>query len=249
VKCSRCGLVRSDPVISSEEMEKLYKESKFTYGEETENLIKTYIHALKPILNQLNTEDNILEVGCGNGFMLNKLYKMGFKNIYGVEPSVEAVKKADKNIRKRIIANVLKPSFFVGKKFKLIFFFQTLDHIKSPGKLLEDCFRLLAPRGYIVAFQHNIESWSARILGEKSPIIDIEHTHLYSPVTLKMIFEKYGFSTQKVYSPVNIISIKHLVWLSPFPGFIKNKLLALKIPAKISIPLKLGNVCIIAQKE
>lgn len=247
VKCRTCNLVRSNPIIESSKIWKLYGESKFTYKEEVENLEKTYLAVLQPVLNKINKNDNVLEVGCGNGFILEKLYDRGYKNSYGVEPSQDAVAKANKKIRKNIAVDILKAGIF-KRRFKFIFFFQTLDHIPDPGKFLKNCYKLLEEGGYILAFNHNIDSLSAKLLGEKSPIIDIQHTFLYNHLTITKLFEKNGFGTLKVYSPTNTISLKYLMQLAPFPQIIKRKILFLKFP-NVNIKLKLGNLCIIAIKK
>lgn len=247
VQCKRDGLVRSNPVLSEKVLSELYKESKFTYGNETGNLIDTYIRALRPVLKKLSKDDPILEIGCGNGFVLKALYDMGYKQVFGVEPSLEAVKKANYRIRKNIAVDMLKPGLFKNKKFKFIFFFQTLDHISDPNNFLEICNAMLEPGGYILAFNHNVESLSAKILKEKSPIIDIEHTYLYSPSTITKLFEKYNFKTIKVYSPANTVSIKHLLWLLPLRRSLKAPMLKMNIP-DLSLKVKLGNLCIISQK-
>ena len=45
----------------------------------------------------------------------------------------------------------------------------------------------------ILCLNHNVESVSAHIMGERSPIIDIEHTYLYGPTTMRRIFQAGGF--------------------------------------------------------
>ncbi len=247
VKCKKDGLVRSNPVLSESILSKLYKESKFTYGNETTNLIDTYITALKPVLKKVLKTDSILEVGCGNGFILEALYNIGYQQVFGVEPSIEAVEKANKQIKKNIVVDMLKPGVFKNKKFKFIFFFQTLDHISDPNNFLEICNKMLEPGGYILAFNHNVESLSSAILKEKSPIIDIEHTYLYSPFTITRLFEKHNFETIQVYSPANTVSTKHLIWLLPLPRLLKVPMLKMSIP-NLSLKVKLGNLCIISQK-
>ena len=250
VKCKNDGLVRSNPIANHQTLEKLYKKSSFTYQQEIKNLTDTYIYHLKPILKKIKKMDNILEVGCGNGFVLNQLVKLGYKKTYGVEPSHDAIKKSNPKIRKNIKNTILKPSIFQkNMKFKFIFFFQTLDHIPNPNRFLKQCHKLLKRNGYILAFNHNINSFSSKLLKEKSPIIDIEHTFLYNKKTIKVLFEKNHFKTLKVYSPVNKISLKHFFWLLPLPLNLKNKILkSKKCTMKQKLFLKLGNLCIIAQK-
>jgi len=249
VKCNKCGLVRSTPAIDNEKLNNLYVQSKLTYDKEVDNLKITYISALKPILNTLNKNAKILEIGCGNGFVLEELDKLGYKNCFGVEPSIDAVNKAGK-FKKRIANSYFKKGLFKEDSFDLIFIFQTLDHIPNPNEFLQECYKALKPGGHLYAYNHNVESLTAKVMGEKSPIFDIEHTFLYSLKTVREIFEKNGFKVNSVIEPWNTLSLKHLIWLLPIPNILKKNLLAKNISffhTNIRIPL--GNLAITAQKK
>ena len=253
VKCNNDGLIRSNPVIKELDLPDLYKKSKFTYDDEIENLTKSYMESLRPILKNLSKNVKILEVGCGNGFILEKLHKIGYENVYGVEPSIDAVRKADKSIRRNISVNILKKDIYRASNFDFIFFFQTFDHIPDPNNFLEICNNYLKKGGYLLAFNHNVDSLSSLLLKEKSPIIDIEHPYLYNFETMKQIFEKNGFIAKRVYSPSNFVSIKHLLELLPLPLKLKQLVMNSKKPfiKKIlvrTVNIKLGNLCLIARK-
>lgn len=250
VKCNKCKLVRSNPVIDSDRITELYKNSILTYQDEITNLITTYFNYLKPVLRKMSFNDNILEIGCGNGFILNFLFELGYKNVFGVEPSNNAVKKANHKITGNIKTDIFKKNLFEKDYFKFIFFFQTFDHISDPNGFLEECYKILKKGGYILSFTHDIKSFTSRLLGGKSPIIDIEHTFLYSPSTIKKIFEKNKFDVTEIKSPTSIISLKHFFWLLPLPQNLKQKIINSKSSFfKKNIKLKLGNLCILAQKN
>jgi len=254
VRCKNDNLVRSSPVYDSSVVENLYKSSKLNYTEQIDNLTASYLKAIDKVLPMLAKDARILEVGCGNGFMLKALLDRGYGNLYGVEPSTDAIAKADEKIRDKITAGFLKDGIYKNGTFDFIFFFQTLDHIYDPVQFLNICYSLLVPCGFILALNHDIGSLSARILGERSPIIDIEHTQLYSKETIRKLFCKCGFNPIEIYSPESIISLKYLLWLMPLlPKTVKLKLLNSKksiisLLSKQKIRLKLGNLCIISQK-
>lgn len=253
VKCNEDGLVRSNPVLDEYNLSKLYQKSKFTYEDEINNLIGSYIRPIQTLLAHLSKKAYILEIGCGNGFMIEKLYKQGYKNVFGVEPSIDAVKKAPKIIQSQIKINILKRNLFPEATFDFIFFFQVFDHIFDPNEFLDICYYLLKKDGFILAFNHDVDSFSSKLLGEKSPIIDIEHTYLYTTKTITKIFKKHKFKVQKIYSPINIISLRHFLWLLPLPRTIKKNITRIKKTfvsdiLDISFPIQLGNMCLIAQK-
>jgi SAM-dependent methyltransferase len=250
VKCNKCKLVRSNPVIDSDIITGLYKNSILTYQDEITNLITTYYNYLKLVLRKISFNDNILEIGCGSGFILNFLFELDYKNVFGVEPSNNAVKKANKNIVENIKVDIFKKNLFKKDYFKFIFSFQTFDHISDPNGFLEECYKILKKGGYMLSFNHDVNSFINRLLGGKSPIIDIEHTFLYSPSTIKKIFEKNKFVVIEIKSPTSIISLKHFFWLLPLPQNLKQKIINSKsLFLKKNIKLKLGNLCILAQKN
>lgn len=252
VRCQKDGLIRSNPILEPEKLEQLYKISKFTYIEELANLTKTYMQVLKKVLNSLKSDAKILEIGCGNGFLLNYLYQNGYTSVFGVEPSKDAVNKASEKIKVNIKVDVFKKNLFKVNSFDFIFFFQTFDHVHNPNEFLKEAFRILKPGGYILSFNHDIESFQAKLFKSRSPIIDIEHTYLYSPKTMKQIFEKNGFKVVDIYPSINYISIKHLVWLLPLPKNIKLSIIngnILKGLLKLRLGLNLGNVVLTARKN
>lgn len=254
VRCNNDNLVRANPVLEQVDLDILYRNSKLTYEEEINNLTISYLDSLKDILRILPENAKILEIGCGNGFMLKALFDLGYKEVFGIEPSIDAIQKADKDIIKNITADVLRPGIFKQNEFDFIFFFQTLDHIRDPIFFLSICYDFLIPGGFILAFTHDVESLSAKFLKDKSPIIDIEHPYLYSKETIRKIFEKSKFIPLKIYSPKNLVSLKHLIRLIPLSKSIKISLLnsgngLLNLLLNIRLKVRLGNICIIAKKQ
>lgn len=254
VKCNRDGLVRSTPVMAQDGLARLYQESHFTYKEETEALARTYVQALGPALAAIGKQGRILEIGCGNGFVLSALRNKGYSQVFGIEPGREAVESAEASIKPCIRNDILKPGLLEPETFDLIAFFQVLDHIPDPNAFLQMCSSLLKPGGYVVAFHHNVAGWSHTLLRERCPIIDVEHTHLYDPRTVSAIFTRNGFNVVKVSRPANLVSLRHLVWLSPVPVRVKQALMTVRNGLfrrilGLTLWLKLGNLLILAEKK
>jgi SAM-dependent methyltransferase len=251
VTCDTCGLLRSDPVASEELLAKLYESSSFDYGEEVESLQATYGRALGWLEEHSSQRQALLEIGCGNGFFLQQAHRQGWKEVCGVEPSADAIAKAPPELDGAIVRDVMRAGLFPPESFDAVCLFQVLDHISNPVELLKECLAVLRPGGQILAFNHNASAWSARVLGERSPIVDIEHTYLYSPETMRTIFTKVGFTDPQVRSVRNTYSLAYLAQLVPLPSGIKPRLLTTLragLASRIRVTVPLGNLCLIARK-
>ena len=251
VRCNTCGLVRSDPVVDAQALKSLYQHSSFTYSQDTPNLARTYGRYLRKTERHQISKQHLLEIGCGNGFFLEEAQSQGFREVTGVEPGQDAVEQANPAIRSKIICEMLRPGLFPPETFSVISMFQTFDHISEPNELLAECIRLLKPGGIMLCLNHNVEAISSRILKEKSPIIDIEHTYLYSPRTMKQLFEQHGLHTLEVGPAWNIIRLYSLFRLFPMPRDFKGRFLDFLSRSRlgeIRLTIPLGNLYIIAQK-
>lgn len=250
-KCCRCGLVFSNPVLPGTAVDRLYGKSKITYGEQIADLVETYGFYLKELEGYGIIKDRLLEIGCGSGFLLSEAKRQGYEEVFGVEPSKDAIKKAPRQIRENIRESIFKWNLFPKNYFNVICFFQTFDHVSDPNKFLRACYKMLRPGGYILALNHNASSFQALILGEKSPIIDIEHTYLYDLRTMRIIFEKNNFQTIVLKPAVNINSLSYLVYLMPLPKVVKKYALSLLKKSRIAnlkFRIRIGNLIIIAKK-
>jgi hypothetical protein len=107
------------------------------------------------------------------------------------------------------------------------------------------------PGGLALAIVHNVEAVSARLLGRRSPIVDLEHTHLYSPRTLARLFAGCGSEVRRVGRVTHRCSLYYLAWVAPLPLRVKGPLLKLlrrSAVARVRLRLPLGNLYLIAQR-
>lgn len=252
VRCKNCGLIFSNPILENKKINKLYKQSSFSYDNESNYLKKTYRYYLEQVLN--NSDKNklrLLDIGCGNGFFLEEMKRAGIKLVSGIEPSKPAVEKAPKSIRKSIKNDILKPNIFKNNYFDIICCFHTLDHITNPNYFLKICFKLLKKGGVVLFIVHNTDGLSVKLFGEKSAIFDIEHIYLFNPISLKTTFSKNGFKVIRIFNVKNRYPIGYWLKMLPLPKLVKLALLKTidktgigKIPLSISP----GNIGIIAEK-
>jgi SAM-dependent methyltransferase len=243
--------VRSDPVLDEATLSHLYAKSTFDYESETANLKATYGRYLSKLRRIGGRQDSLLEIGCGDGFFLEQALLQGYTDVRGVEPSEAAIAGASPAVRDRIVCDVMRRGLFADGEFDAICLFQVFDHVPHPELVLEACWAALRPGGMILCLNHNVESVSAHVMRERSPIIDIEHTYLYSPTTMRRIFRAGGFKLREQGRVNNTYSVSYIAHLTPIPARVKAPALATLSRSRVgrySLPVPLGNLYLIAER-
>lgn len=251
VKCRTCGLVRSDPVLDSSALTLLYAQSSFAYAGEVENIRATYGRYLADAAPYQTRKGAFLEIGCGNGFFLEEALSQGYHPVQGIESSRIAVESAPPSVREKIICAAMRPGIFSPEHFEIICLFQVIDHLPEPGAILDECYKLLRPGGLILLISHNVESISAKLLKNRSPIIDIEHTYLFSLDTLTRLLIAHGFQVVNSGPVRNTYTLHYLAQMTPLTKGLKRALFSLlKVTSggRIRLSIPLGNLYLLAQK-
>jgi SAM-dependent methyltransferase len=145
----------------------------------------------------------------------------------------------------------MRPGLFGPDSFDLVCMFQVLDHLPDPLGVLKECSRVLRPGGVVLSVNHNVEAISARILKDRSPIVDIEHTYLYSPATMRRLFAAAGFHVESVKPFWSFYHLQYMIHLAPLPGSLKKGLMALASKTslgKLRFIVPLGNLALLGRK-
>jgi len=133
----------------------------------------------------------------------------------------------------------------------LICFFQVLDHLPDPMDFLRAVFDILEPGGVAVCVTHDTSALTAKILGEASPIYDIEHTYLFNRKNLAQAFQKAGFAGAETFPIANDYALRYWLNMAPLPRPLKERMQqAVEGTSfgKMRLRLYLGNMGIVAQK-
>lgn len=251
VVCPACDLLYSNPLPTRGALSKGYAEAAFDASEESLYAARTYGRFLAPILGNIPEAQGALDIGTGDGAFLGELLKRGFIGVVGVEPSKAPVAASPKAIRPLIRNKPFNPRDFKAGSFNLVSCFQTFEHLYDPLELCRSAHRLLGAGGAFLVVSHNRLSLSARLLGLKSPIYDIEHLQLFSPRSIRYLFEKTGFERVEVKSILNRYPLHYWIKLLPFPRKMKLVLMAFLKKTGIGyipIPLPAGNMAVIGYK-
>lgn len=251
-KCLKCGLIFSSPILKENKIISLYKNSNLDYDEILSYINRTYCNYLNKFLPIIPNNFKILDIGCGNGFFLGEAKRLGFRYVYGIEPSKNAVSKARKDIKKNIKIDIFKKGIFPKSSINVITCFQTLDHLINPDICIKTTYEILKKRGMAYFIVHNTDGLSVKLFGEKSAIFDVEHIYFFNKTTLKRIFYKQGFKKIKVFDIKSRYPLGYWIKMIPIPIFLKKFLLDVLHQIKIEnipVTIKAGNIAIVAFKD
>lgn len=244
LECAACGLLYGSPVLSVETLAGAYEEAAFDSGEEARYASATYAAHIRPLLPVLPRSGRALDIGTGDGAFLEQLVSLGF-DASGVEPSRAPIAAAKPDIRRRIRHGLFRPEDFPPASFSLITCFQTLEHVSDPLALARGVRTLLEPGGAFVIAVHNRKALSAKLLGLKSPIFDVEHLQLFCPRTARGLLERAGYERARTRVLWNRYPLRYWLRLFPAPAAVKPRLLewARRSPAgAVEIGIPAGNL-------
>lgn len=217
VLCPTCDLVYVEKPPHVNELAHAYHVANYDSSEEADDAAMAYIQAIGPTLKQLTRREVALEIGTGTGIFLEYLANEGFKTVVGVEPSHAAIAAAPEHRRRWIRETIFNESDFEPESFNLICCFMTMEHVRDPEVLARSALRLLQPGGAFVTVTHDYRSPVNRILGKRSPIIDIEHMQLFSKRSIRHLFEHSGYGDVSVGAFINTYAIRYWTRLAPIP--------------------------------
>jgi SAM-dependent methyltransferase len=250
VRCRNCGLVFSREILTEEALNNLYSKSNVTFSQYTDIIRKDYWRCLAPFMNGAQRNE-ALEIGCSSGFFLEELLARGFGQVQGCEPSIEAKELASPKIRDNITLSLFKRGLYDQKRFDLVCAFQTLDHLSDPLEIVRVSYDCLKPGGIAYFLSHDVDGFQARLLKEKSPIMDVGHIYLFNKKTLRTIFELAGFEVLKIGDVRNSYPLDYWLSMFPLPRRLRDTLRSfcrIMGVSSIPIPLKIGNMYIVAQR-
>jgi len=136
--------------MSLDEVDELYLKN---YGVTRTDLNKSF-------LNRFSRSIKILEVGSNIGNQLMLLQKMGFNNLYGIEPQREAIELSkSRSVGINIIEGSVFDIPFKDRYFDLVFTSGVLIHIepKNIKKAIKEIYR--CSKRYIWGFEYYSEKY------------------------------------------------------------------------------------------
>ncbi len=251
VRCTDCDLVYAPTPPTHDFLLNAYSEAAYDSAPEAQAAADSYAKVLKPYVNRLKGRNAAVDVGAGSGPLLPWLCECGFNPVVGIEPSREAIQTAPEAIQAMLREGLFSEKLLADLNPSLICSFMTLEHVANPSEFVQQAYRLLEPGGMLAVVVHNWQAPLNRILGLRSPIIDVEHLQLFNPLSMSTLLKKVGFESIEIRPIANRYPLRYWLRLMPLPTGLKARLSSILEFLHLSnkqISLRVGNLLAIAIK-
>ena len=175
--CAKCDVLVLDPRPKIQDLEIIYPPKYHSYilTKENKKLFDITFFRKKAALARFRIGFNckkqegrfkILDIGCGNGWMLDVLKDSFGDEIqtFGTEINENVVK--DALTKGHCVKYGLDPfALFDEEQFEVINITHVIEHLEKPFQLIENCFKLLKPGGILIIETPNYQSLDRKSTG------------------------------------------------------------------------------------
>jgi SAM-dependent methyltransferase len=161
----------------------------------------------------------LLDIGCGLGFFVKAMAAYPQWEAVGCEVSPAAVRFARESLGlHNIVCSKLDAGDWKHRSFNVVTLWDVLDHLRDPDPVLRHCRDLLVPGGMCFIRAPNV--WMqlprarlkrlARGIRSGGTYLQArDHFHHYSPVTVRKLLERNGFSDVQLIHLPPVASTSH----------------------------------------
>jgi len=210
VICGTCGMWYLDPRPAEADFPIIYPDNYSAY-EMTPGQGNGLAFRAKAWLEQYkirrykrfvaNLSGAVLDVGCGDGSLLDGFVRAGFRrdDLVGIDFHPQAVALAEGK-GYRVVRGRFETADLGTARYRLIIMNQLIEHVVDPLAALRKLHDLLVPGGYAFLETPNLASTNARLArrrhwgGYHYP----RHLHLFAPATMAAALQRAGLELAQI---------------------------------------------------
>jgi 2-polyprenyl-3-methyl-5-hydroxy-6-metoxy-1,4-benzoquinol methylase len=205
---------------------------------------------MESIIGRANNR-SLLDVGCYTGIFVDVALAHGW-NAWGIEPSHWAATIAQSQ-KLPVVEGTLQSVQIADESQDVVTLWDVVEHMPNPQAELREVARVIKRGGWIVVHTMDIDSITARIMGQRWPWLMKMHLIYFSQQTLANMLYKVGFEptysrAMGRYLRLGYFSTR-VTALSPAVGrlfsFAINKVKLQQLP----IPLNFGDLFTVYAKK
>ncbi len=214
LRCTRCGLVRIDPLPIPHQLASYYERTydsgiyaPYAAAEDVRRCIAA--HRFRAI-RAFARPGRWLDVGCGTGQFIDAARQAGM-NAEGLDIAPGAVARARAQGLTAHVGRV--EDFEPTARYDTITAFDVIEHTTDPAAFLDRVCRWLVPEGTLVLTLPNVTSIYPRLLMRRYWFYYAPNDHLYyfSPQTIARLLTQCGFAVRSVERAYKPLTLEHVI--------------------------------------
>ena len=191
----------------TEQSQKVYNEMAWEYDSAPEGRY-TRPHKEEIIKKAaLRDGDNILDVACGNGYLLGELSKKARVNAFGVDISENMIAYARERYPAcTFVTSPCTPLGFENESMDVITVSCAFHHFETPQVFANECMRVLKKNGKVLIAEPSfspVVRWLANTV--VFPFSKTGDVRVYSQKELQLFFESAGFTDIESYTTGTVL--------------------------------------------
>jgi len=214
-QCEDCGLLFQNPQPSDEELAKIYSQHYFLTGDtETDRAItvgmkRRTAERYLDLIRDYAAGGRLLEVGCGEGDLLQAARDAGF-DVVGVEINEHAAAVAENKVGPACIYRGDLSDLRSADPFDVCVLSDVIEHTRDPLAMLAQVQTMLRPDGVLFMALPSLDSWSARLLKSRWMEFKEEHLFHFDRNTVENALFAVGFERIVLKPGVKVLTLEYV---------------------------------------
>jgi SAM-dependent methyltransferase len=202
VRCTRCGLMRTNPRPTARSIGAFYPEQYGPYVETAKGVapgLKTLLRRMSDPLDVAIPEmatGRLLEIGAASGSYLLRMQRAGWA-VTGIEMDAASAKRAALRTGARVLQQDLASAAFDdGEQFDLICAWMVFEHLHDPVLGFRRCLEWLTPGGWLAFSVPDCGNWQFRTFTTNWLALEVpRHLYHFSAPLLQEIVRSCGYES------------------------------------------------------
>jgi SAM-dependent methyltransferase len=198
--CRACGAGWQDPPPAPETVAAAYREMRDDLYLAEERARRWSLSRGVALLERWSggRHGRLLDVGCSAGLFSELARDAGWE-VLGIEPSRWLADRArDRLGEEAVLCARFEEVDLAPGSFDAVCLWDVLEHVPDPEAFLARAAAAVRPGGLLALNVPNLQSWIARALGRRWPLLLPEHLFFFSPASLRLLLGRHGIAAPEL---------------------------------------------------